>query len=194
MLTTRHAHLDERFRRERQHGMTVTDVTRHAATSVVDEVHAAIGYNYRMTDIQAAIGRVQLERLPLILKQRNALASRYATLLLDIPVGLSPLVEGARSNWQSFMIALPQGCDRHTLMQAMLDDGISTRRGVHCAHREPAYRDEPMRVGVGGLARSEAAQDRSLVLPLFHGMTEAEQDRVIASLTGPSNIRHGRDS
>jgi len=182
MITTRDAELDRKVRRERQHGVDVPDRTRHEAAKVIDDGHMSLGYNYRMTDVQAAIGRVQLTRLPAILARRRALAARYCELLKDFPVALPRVAADARSNWQSFWIELPSDCDRHSLMQAMLDDGVSTRRGVHCAHREPAYVSEQWRMGHGGLGRSERAQDRSLVLPLFHEMTESDQDRVVSAL------------
>ena len=182
MLTTRHADLDRRFRRERQHGMSVSDAARHGAPRVIEEQHLSLGYNYRMTDIQAAIGRVQLTRLPEILARRTALAARYRRLLAGLPVAPPRALEWARPNWQSFWVRLPDGCNRPQLMQRMLDAGIATRRGILCAHREPAYTVEPWRSGAGGLAESERAQDCSLLLPLFHEMTEAEQDRVVATL------------
>jgi dTDP-4-amino-4,6-dideoxygalactose transaminase len=188
MLTTRNADFDRRFRRERQHGMDVTDLARHSTAQVVDEKHDAIGYNYRMTDVQAAIGRVQLMRLPAILERRRALAERYLLLLEELPVVLP--VTHARTNWQSFMIELPPGCNRRALMQEMLDAGIATRRGVHCAHREPAYATEPWKMGAGGLARSERARDRSIVLPLFHAMTEQEQDEVVSALRIAMDTKH----
>ena len=100
----------------------------------------------------------------------------------------------ARSNWQSFCVGLPAGSDQRAVMQAMLDAGVATRRGVMCAHREPAYRIEPWSCGAGPggcgcapgecsrLRESEAAQDRGLSLPLYHEMTEADQDVVVAAL------------
>jgi dTDP-4-amino-4,6-dideoxygalactose transaminase len=182
MLTTRDPELDRRFRRERQHGMDIPDIARHSTPQVVNERHDTIGFNYRMTDVQAAIGRVQLTRLPEILERRRTLADRYLLLLKDLPISLPEVPAEARTNWQSFMIELPESCDRRSLMQAMLDAGIATRRGIHCAHREPAYAKEPWRMGAGGLARSERAQDLSLVLPLFHEMTETEQDDVVSAL------------
>ena len=182
MITTRDDALDRRVRRERQHGVDVPDLVRHDAAAVIDDAHLSVGYNYRMTDVQAAIGRVQLTRLPEILERKRALAARYGELLKDLPVTLPQVPAGARPNWQSFWIELPPDCDRHGLMQAMLDDGVATRRGVHCAHREPAYAIEPWRMGAGGLARSERAQDCALVLPLFHEMTESDQDRVASVL------------
>ena len=182
MLTCRDPGLDGRFRRERQHGMDIPDRQRHQSNRVMDESHTSLGYNYRLTDLQAAIGRVQLTRLPEILKRRRALASRYLDLLTRLPVALPKVPASARTNWQSFSIGLPDSCDRTSVMQMMLDRGISTRRGVHCAHKEPAYSHEPWKAGAGGLGNSEKAQARSLVLPLFHEMTEHEQDRVVDCL------------
>jgi perosamine synthetase len=85
----------------------------------------------------------------------------------------------ARSNWQSYCIRLPESCNQRGVMQAMLDAGIATRRGIMCAHREPAYEDA--RVS-GSLTESEAAQDHCLILPLFSQMTLADQQRVASEL------------
>jgi dTDP-4-amino-4,6-dideoxygalactose transaminase len=182
MLTTRRADLDHAFRLGRQHGMSVSDRARHASPHVVDEAHVTLGYNYRMTDVQAAIGRVQLARLPLILERRRRLAGRYRTLLTSLPVAVPAVPHWAHPNWQSFWIELPAGCDRPALMQQLLDEGIATRRGIRCAHLEPAYATEPWKAGPGGLTESERASDRSLVLPLYPQMTDAEQDEVAAGL------------
>jgi dTDP-4-amino-4,6-dideoxygalactose transaminase len=183
MITTANAELDERFRRERQHGMDVPDLARHASGQVIDESHTTLGFNYRMTDVQAAIGRAQLTRLPEILRRRRGLAVRYAALLRDLPVKLPCVRQGVRTNWQTFWIELPDSSKRRATMEMMLADGISTRRGVQCAHREPAYEREEWRTGARGLARSERAADSSLALPLYHEMTEADQDRVVATLS-----------
>ena len=180
MLTTRDPEMDRQFRLLRQHGMSVPDLARHGAAQVVFEEHPVIGYNYRMTDIQAAVGRVQLTRLPDIVARRRALASRYTALLADAN-GLRPPSEPAwaRSNWQSYCVRLPEGADQRSVMQHMLDAGIATRRGIMCSHREAAYRTDDY---AGRLPRSEAAQDGSIILPLFHQMTDAEQERVVAEL------------
>ena len=106
----------------------------------------------------------------------TALADRYRTLLSAVPgLGLPVEPAWARSNWQSFCVRLPDACDQRSVMQRMLDMGVSTRRGIMCSHREPAYADRAPR---GGLAASEAAQDRCIVLPLYPQMTEDEQSRV----------------
>lgn len=191
MITTRDHSLDEQFRRDRQHGMDVSDARRHGAIRIIDESHVSVGYNYRMTDLQAAVGRTQLTRLPEILDRRRHLAARYLEMLSRLPVQLPVTPEWARPNWQSFWVGLPEGTDRRVVMQALLDKGIATRRGVHCAHRERAYATEPWRAGAGGLERSERAQDRSLVLPLFHEMTEDTQDYVVAELSSALETAEG---
>jgi perosamine synthetase len=183
MITTGNAAWDAQFRLSRQHGMTVPDTVRHGARRVILESYSALGYNYRMTDIQAAVGREQLARLPAIVARRRYLASRYEAALADIP-GLVPPFEPrwARSNWQSYCVGLPEGTDQIRVMQHMLDAGISTKRGIMNAHRHEAYVKEPWRAGPGGLAASERAEDRSILIPLFSDMTEDDQDRVIGAL------------
>lgn len=182
MLTTRRADLDARFRLLRQHGMTVPDTVRHASTQVVFEEYSTLGFNYRMTDIQAAIGREQLSRLSAIVERRRQLAARYHQLLDGIPHVLRASEPAwARSNWQSYTIRIEPPLDQRQVMQRMLDEGVSTRRGVMNAHRERAYPAGSWRAA-GSLAQSERAQDTAIVLPLYHQMTADEQDRVVAVL------------
>jgi len=182
MLTTRNADLDARFRLLRQHGMSVPDTVRHASTRVVFEEYTVAGFNYRMTDIQAAIGRVQLSRLAEIVSRRRDLAARYGQALQHV-AGITPAAEPewARSNWQSYTVGLEPPLDQRRVMQRMLDDGIATRRGVMNAHREPAYPPGSWR-GSGPLTTGERLQETTIVLPLYHQMTPDEQDRVVASL------------
>lgn len=147
-----------------------------------------------MTDIQVAVGREQLKRLPGLLERRHKLAARYSTLLGQVHGVLVPEQPAwARTNWQSYCIYLPEGVGQREVMQAMLDAGVSTRRGIMCAHREPAYAREPWSCGSGEgrcacpggscerLRNSERAQERSIVLPLYDQLTESEQDRVVAA-------------
>ncbi len=180
MITTSNPEWAAKFRLLRQHGMSVPDTVRHGSPQVIFEEHPLLGYNYRLTDIQAAVGREQLKRLPDIVAARRSLADRYARLLRGIP-GLGLPVEPAdvRSNWQSFCVRLPERCNQRDVMQAMLDAGVATRRGIMCAHREKVYSAVPNR---RPLPQSEAAQDRCIVLPLYPQMTEEEQDRVCGAL------------
>jgi dTDP-4-amino-4,6-dideoxygalactose transaminase len=182
MLTTADPEFDRRFRQLRQHSMSVPDTIRHTSERVSFEKYFELGYNYRMTDIQAAVGREQLKRLPDIIARRRELAIRYHKLLADVP-GVKPPYEPAfaKSNWQSYSIRLPYWSDQRAVMQFMLDRGVATRRGIMCSHREPAYGAGQYRAA-GSLAESEAAQDHSIILPLFPQMSLPEQDRVVETL------------
>ena len=185
MLTTSDPALDARFRLLRQHGMDVPDTVRHASAQVVTESYPILGFNYRMTDIQAAIGREQLTRLPEILRRRRRLAARYTQAFRTMP-GVRPPAEPewARSNWQSYAIRVATAGRQRPVMQRLLDQGISTRRGAMNAHREAAYPPGTWRPGPGGLSASELAQDTTIVLPLFHDLTDGDQDRVIDAVAG----------
>lgn len=179
MLTTRHAEWDRQFRLLRQHAMSVPDTVRHGSAQVIFESYPTVGYNYRMTDIQAAVGREQLKRLDDIVRERRRQAERYRELLGDADgIALPHEPAWCRSNWQSYAVRLAPGIDQQRVMQAMLDAGISTRRGIMCAHREPAYAGLPH----GPLPQSEAAQDQCVLLPLYPGMTTAQQERVAHEL------------
>ena len=182
MVVTASADTDTRLRLLRQHGMSVPDTVRHASTQVVFEGYPVVGFNYRLTDIQAAIGREQLARLAGFVARRRELAARYATALAGVPGIVVPREpEWARTNWQTYAVRL-ETANQRQVMQRMLDDGVSTRRGVMNAHREGAYPAGTWRAP-GPLTRSECAQDTAVALPLFHDMTFDDQDRVVASLT-----------
>lgn len=183
MIVTASAEMDARLRRLRQHGMSVPDTVRHSSSEVVFEKYPELGFNYRLTDIQAAIGREQLTRLAGIVLQRRLLAERYRAQLSGIPGVLTPSEPTwARTNWQTFAVRLRTG-DQRTVMQRMLDAGVSTRRGVMNAHLESAYPPGTFRTA-GALVHGEQAQNTTIVLPLYHQMSLADQDRVVASLIG----------
>ncbi|MBZ5559473.1 MAG: DegT/DnrJ/EryC1/StrS family aminotransferase [Acidobacteriia bacterium] len=194
MVTTRSADIDARVRALRHHGMSVSDLARHASDRVTFETYPTLGFNFRMTDVQAAIGRVQLSRLPAMQARRRALAARYGALLASIPgLGLPFVPDDARPNWQTYTVRLPEGRDQRTVMQAMLDAGVATRRGVMCAHREAAYPRSSWSCGADRscdarsgpcphLRHSEAAQDRTIAIPLFDAMTDDDVDRVARAL------------
>jgi dTDP-4-amino-4,6-dideoxygalactose transaminase len=193
MLTTADPELDRKFRLWRQHGMSIPDTVRHASPRVIFESYPELGFNYRLTDIQAAIGREQLKRLPGSILQRQALAARYRELLEDVPELLLPIEpRWARTNWQSYCVRLPKNADQPKVMQQMLDEDIATRRGIMCAHLEPAYasaatwRCANVDCRPAGhcpnLAESERAQSEGVILPLFSQMTEQQQQQVASAL------------
>jgi perosamine synthetase len=180
MLTTANPQFDGDFRLWRQHGMSVPDTVRHDSPKVIFEEYSVVGYNYRMTDLQAAIGRKQIERLSNLVSRRRILAARYDDLLgniegLRLPVEL----EWARSNWQSYCVRLPDRVDQKTVMEKLLDQGIATRRGIMCSHREPPYAPETRR---HDLRQSELAQDHCILLPIYTQMTDDDQVRVADAL------------
>jgi perosamine synthetase len=181
MLTTANPDFDRFFRLKRQHGMSVPDTVRHGSARVIFEDYPVQGFNYRMTDVQAAIGREQLKRLPAIVERRRAAADSYAALLAELLPAVAPPFEPdyARSNRQSYCIRLPEGADQKRVMQLMLDDGIATRRGIMNVHQEAAHADLPLRFP---LPHSEAARDRCILLPLHDGTDGAVRRRVVQSL------------
>jgi perosamine synthetase len=181
MVTTDDAQWAARLRRLREHGMNASAAERHASNKPVLESYLEVGYNYRMTDVQAAIGLVQLRKLDEMVARRRELAARYDVLLRDVP-GITPVRDPAygQSNFQSYWVLpaedFPVG--RDDLLAALSEAGISARRGIMASHLEPAYaghRCAPLPV-------TERISRDSLILPLFHTMTEAQQDRVVAVL------------
>jgi dTDP-4-amino-4,6-dideoxygalactose transaminase len=180
MLTTSNPEFDRKFKLLRQHGMSVPDTVRHGSSQVIFEDYLMVGFNYRMTDMQAAVGRKQLERLPELVARRRAVASHYAELLGNIEgLSLPAEPEWARSNWQSYCVRLPRRVDQKEMMQKLLDQGIATRRGIMCSHREAPYLNGKPR---HDLRQSELAQDHSILLPIYAQMSEEDIERVARTL------------
>jgi len=179
MITTSNEEFAARLKRLRQHGMSVNDRIRHLSDKVIVEDHLEVGYNYRMTDIQAAVGIEQLARLDEIIDGRRAIAAQYLQAFQAIPfIELPSEGENNFTNWQSFSIYIKPNSpiSRNDLMQALLDVGISTRRGVMTSHRESAYAYLRNQVN---LPVSEDAADNSIIIPLYVPMAQAEIDYVI---------------
>lgn len=182
MITTDNAEWAARLRRLRQHGMSVNDLQRHQSATVVTEEYLELGYNYRLTDIQAAMGLAQLRRLPQILVRRRELAAKYDSALADLPqLELFREPPGTLWNEQTYLVRIKNASalQRDDVMQKMLQQGIATRRGIMSIHRETCYVSA---YGVQSLPESERASDQCLCLPLYSQMTEAEQDYVIEHL------------
>ena len=181
MVTTDDAEWAARLRRLREHGMNASAADRHASNKPVLESYLEVGFNYRMTDVQAAIGLVQLGKLDAMIARRRELAARYDELLHDVP-GLTPVRDPGhgQSNFQSYWVLLDEDfpVGRDDLLAALSEAGVSARRGIMAAHLEPAYADHPR----APLPVTERLTRDSLILPLFHTMTEAQQDRVVTAL------------
>ena len=181
MLTTTDASIAERARRLREHGMNVSAAARHASSQPVIESYLEVGFNYRMTDIQAAVGLVQLDKLDAMVRRRRELASLYASMLADVP-GVRPVRDPAwgETNFQSFWVELEQDypLGRNELLAALAADGVSARAGIMAAHRQPAYAESPH----VALPVTECLTDNTLILPLFHTMQEHEQAVVVGAI------------
>jgi nucleotide sugar dehydrogenase len=167
-ITTARADWAERVRSLRQHG------------TLDGKTFREVGWNFRMTDIQAAVGRKQLERLPRLVARRRELAAAYARALPGIR-GVRPPLEPswARSNFQSYCVLLPEGASAETVGKRLLADGIATRPGIANAHQSPAYAATHGRLS---LPESEDAAARGLILPLTHDMSTSDVERVVRSL------------
>src|SRR5712691_9496705 len=182
MILTDDDALADRARKLRAHGMSVSDLDRHKAERVIIEEYHDLGFNYRMTDIQASIGLVQLRRLPELLRIRIAKAERYNKELPEIKGLVIPFVPPyATHTYQSYCLRLTKDCklDRETLMTNLLHRGIATRRGVMASHLEKTYTD---RIGKVSLPVTEDATRTTMLIPLFAAMTDDEQSWVIESL------------
>lgn len=181
MLTTTRDDWATRARRLRSHGMSASATERHRSDAVVLEEYLEVGYNFRMTDIQAAVGLVQLGRLDAMIERRRLLAQRYLDAFAGV-AGLRCLSDPSHgtTNYQSFVVVLePEaGVDRNELLGRLLAKRISARRGIMAAHLEPAYAATPR----APLPVTETLTADSLILPLYHELTDAEQQRVIDAL------------
>jgi dTDP-4-amino-4,6-dideoxygalactose transaminase len=181
MLTTPDGSIAARLRRLREHGMDMSAADRHQSRQPVIERYTEVGFNFRMTDIQAAIGLVQLSKLSQTVARRRALARRYQQLLS----GISGLVMTddppyGETNYQSFWMLLPEdSVIRHDeLMRLFADADISVRCGDIAVDPEPVHADAKPCLPV-----TERLAKRALILPLFRQMTESQQEQVVSVLT-----------
>lgn len=179
MIATPNKYYHDRLKLLRQHGMSISDRARHLSNKIIFEDYMEIGYNYRMTDIQASIGIKQLKKLDWLISERRKIAERYNRSFKDINCIRLPLErKGYFSNYQSYPVYLKKNApvSRDRLMQELADKGISTRRGIMTAHREIAYKKycKNLRLPV-----SEDASDRSVLLPLYVPMAEKDIAAVI---------------
>jgi dTDP-4-amino-4,6-dideoxygalactose transaminase len=190
MLTTDRADWAARLRRLREHGMDVSAADRHSSRQPVLEQYLETGFNYRMTDLQAAVGLVQLGRLEAIVARRRELAGRYRELLTDVP-RLTPVTDPdyGTSNVQSFWVRLAPDfpVSRNELLSLLADHGVSARRGIMAAHREPAFAGHPH----APLPVTEDLTGTTLILPVFHAMTAAQQDHVVSVLRAAAERTRG---
>jgi perosamine synthetase len=183
MISTNNEDFYARIRLLRQHAMSVNDRVRHSANKIIFEDHLEVGYNYRMTDIQAAVGVKQLEKLDFIISERRKIAMRYNEAFKSVKEIAIPVEEeGYFTNYQSYSIYIKPGAkvSRNEAMEILLKEGVSSRRGIMTSHRETAYKSKFKDLS---LPESEKFSDNSLILPLFYPMTNEEIEKVISTVT-----------
>ncbi len=182
MLLTARPELCERLRQLRNHGMSESPRDRHDSRKLVVPSYDSLGYNYRMSDIQAAVGVQQMKRLDGIVRQRRRLAARYDAALADHPWLRGPLVpEHVETNYQSYAVSLADDApiDRDELILRLRERGVAAGVGIMLAHREKPHRKCR---GSDSLSVSETSHERSLLLPLYPQMSDAEIEQVVDSL------------
>ncbi len=163
--------------------MSVSANDRHATVLAPAEEYGEIGFNYRMTDMQAAVGLVQLGRLGEAVARRRAIAAAYREALAGVAgLRFSQDPPYGTSNFQSFWVeVLPDfALGREELLERLASDGISARRGIMAAHRQPAYAGRD--TGRADLSVTERLTDHTVILPVYHQLTPDEQSRVIESI------------
>ncbi len=182
MMTTPDATLAARLRRLRHQGMSISDVERHNADRVITETYPEIGFNFRMSDLLAAVGLVQLAKLDSFVARRRRIAARYDEAFSELPDITTPHVpDFALPNYQSYIARLNRGdrAIRDALLDAMFRRGVATRRGLMAVHREASYANVKV---TGSLEHTEAADAQCFVLPIYQGLSDDDQQYVIDSL------------
>lgn len=179
MITTNNEAYYNWLKLLRQHGMSVNDRERHQSNKIILEEYLEVGYNYRMTDIQASVGIEQLKKLDMLVSERRNIAQNYNKAFQNSPnIQFYDEKEGFKTNYQSYSIILKNiKKTREEIMQNLLDKGISTRRGIMLIHKEKAYSNYSI-----NLPKSEFYSQNSLLLPIYYGLTTQEVDYVIESV------------
>ncbi len=176
MITTNNPEFDAQFRLLRQHGMGVSDLARHGSNKVIIEDYLITGFNYRMTDIQAAVGIEQIKKLPVILENHNKVNNWYHKYFKDIEWLKLPFQpDCTKPNWQSYPVRVIENApaSRNEILQYFLDNKISVKPGVMIAHREAPYKNHCY-----NLPESEKARNEVIQLPVYSRMSEEEVVRI----------------
>ncbi len=186
MVTTGNSALADSLRVYRAHGMSVSDLARHQSASTTFEKYEVVGYNYRMTDMQASLGSSQLLLLESILSKRGEIANQFISAFKEIG-GLCTIETPnycTRWNYQSFPVRLinKTADQRNEMMNHLQEKGITTRRGIPPIHLEPVYEQ-----GLH-LKNTEEVSQTSLFLPIYPQLSQNEIDYIIESVKAAYKI------
>lgn len=180
VMTMSSPDLHARFKRLRHQGMNLSDLERHHSDKVQIESYPEEGFNYRMTDLQAAVGTEQLKKVNDIVSKRREIAYFYTTELSKISwIELPELGSHVRANWQSFPVILKADAPLKQIefMEHMLSRNIHTRRGIMNIHEEAPYRNSGRPLPV-----TESVSHNSVLLPIYPQMTKEERETVIQAI------------
>lgn len=180
MITTRDPELAQRLQELRSHGIT-RDPARMQGESDGPWYYQQItlGWNYRMTDVQAALGLSQLQRLDAFVARRRALAARYDRLLADFPLVLPRQMPGQHSAWHLYVVQL-RTAPRRAVFERLRQRGIGVNVHYIPVHTQPYYRT--FGFSAGSFPEAESYYARAISLPLYADLSDAQQDEVVAQL------------
>ena len=185
MVVTKDEALAARMKVMRLHGISRDAFDRFTSTTPAWYYEiVAPGFKYNMTDMAAALGRVQLQRLPAFVRRRQQLAARYLHELQGLPLILpADAPAGDAHAWHLFVLRLADDAraTRDEVIQALSDAGIATSVHYVPLHRQPYWRDR-YQLTPEQFPVAEAAYQRMFSIPLFTAMSDDEQGRVIAAL------------
>ena len=180
MITSNSSKLIKKIRELRNHGIPEISLERNLKFKLGDI--DKLGYNFRMTDIQAAIGIVQLKKIDNFINERNAIARQYISALKDFKWLKLPKIENNEVHtFQTFIILINKDFGqklRNNLANHLHQSGIMTRPGTHAIHTLPLYRKK-YGYTPGDLPKSLTANDFGIAIPLYNGMTRIQYSRVI---------------
>lgn len=170
MVTTNNADLAQKLQRFRSHG-----IVRSPEPDTWLYNAETLGYNYRLTDIQAALGLSQLKRLDSFIAERNEIADRYRELFADLPVGLPPAApNGALHAYHLFALHVP---DRTRVFQELRQAGIGVQVHYVPVHHHGVSVD--IQLPAGGLPHCEQVYEGLISIPIYPGLSAAEQEVVV---------------
>ena len=165
--------------------MTVTDLDRFQADRVVAEIYPEVGFNIRLSDVNAALGIAQLKKLDTFLARLRTLGKRYDSALKEFScVDVRAVPSFAVPTYQSYILSLrgASWSQRDRVLDVMLERGVATKRGLMAAHLEPCYRDTDLGRLSGSLRHTEEAVAQTMLLPIFPTLSDEEQTFIVGQL------------
>ena len=183
MIVTDNLEFAEKARALRSTGASISDLERHKAKGVLVQKYHESGYNYRLTDMQAAVGIVQMSRLSEMLRQRKEQAEFYDKQFADLEGIEVPRVPSyATHSYSSYCIRVTKKCrkTRDAILHEMARRGVSCRTGIQPLHFEPCYEDNSHHTVP--LTATEIAANETMFLPIFPGMTQSQLEAICTHL------------